>query len=253
MAKAKKGGKSLGAAEQGYVHLRVATEIVKPNPMNPRVIDGERFQQLVQSMKENPHVLKIRPIVVNKDMIALGGNQRLKAAKEAGLETVWIVNADDIDDQEQRSFIIADNVDFGKWDQDLLKSCGYEEAELKSLGVEEVDILGLGAESLGFEGGEPELPPEDLQEPDVDQSDLAKRYETYQNNSIKQVVLYYPDGIYEKVCQILDDVAKKLDCDDNSEVVLRLLNFWESYNEQECTDFDTEQGKGGPDQDDETS
>ena len=94
---------------------------VKLNPSNPRVIEDARFKQLVQSIKEAPWMLKIRPIVTNKDGIVLGGNQRLKACREAGLEKVWVIDADDLDDDMQREFLIKDNVDFGKWDREMIK------------------------------------------------------------------------------------------------------------------------------------
>ena len=47
---------------------------VKSNPNNPRVIKDDNFKKLVNSIKEFPKMLKIRPIVVNDDMIVLGGN-----------------------------------------------------------------------------------------------------------------------------------------------------------------------------------
>lgn len=65
-------------------------------------------------------MLEIRPIVVNQDMIVLGGNMRLKACKEAGLKEVPIVMADDLTEEEQRQFIIKDNVGFGEWDWEML-------------------------------------------------------------------------------------------------------------------------------------
>ena len=65
-------------------------------------------------------MLEIRPIVVNSDMIVLGGNMRLKACKEVGLKEVPIVLADDLTEDEQKQFIIKDNVGFGEWDWDML-------------------------------------------------------------------------------------------------------------------------------------
>ena len=58
---------------------------IKTNPNNPRIIKDEKFAKLVQSIKDFPKMLEIRPIVVNDDMIVLGGNMRLKACKEAGV------------------------------------------------------------------------------------------------------------------------------------------------------------------------
>jgi len=170
MAKKKK-TQSFEILEEGYTSYRVPIDQVKLNPMNPRVIEDERFDILVSSIQENKHVLKIRPIVVNKDMLVLGGNQRLKACRKAGFDSVWILNVDDIDDLEQRSFIIADNVDFGKWDMDLLKRAGYEVVELVRMGVEEVELVERPTESIE-ESKKESLPSEDIVEPDLDESDL---------------------------------------------------------------------------------
>ena len=59
--------------------VEIAINKIKLNPSNPRVIKDDKFKKLVKSIKEFPEMLKIRPIVVNADMIVLGGNQRLKA------------------------------------------------------------------------------------------------------------------------------------------------------------------------------
>lgn len=61
---------------------------VKVNPNNPRLIKDDKFKKLVQSVKDFPEMLNIRPIVVNKDMIILGGNMRYKACLEAGLKEI---------------------------------------------------------------------------------------------------------------------------------------------------------------------
>jgi ParB-like chromosome segregation protein Spo0J len=59
---------------------------IKPNPNNPRIIKDDKFKKLVKSIQDFPQMLNIRPIVVNDDMVVLGGNMRLKACKEAGLK-----------------------------------------------------------------------------------------------------------------------------------------------------------------------
>jgi DNA modification methylase len=92
---------------------------IKPNPNNPRVIKDEKFAKLVQSLKELPEMASVRPVVVNSDMIVLGGNMRLKAMKEAGWKEVP-VEIVDWDEEKQRQFIIKDNVGFGEWDWEML-------------------------------------------------------------------------------------------------------------------------------------
>jgi DNA modification methylase len=93
---------------------------IKSNPNNPRIIKDDKFRKLVNSIQEFPKMLEIRPIVVNSDMIVLGGNMRLKACKEAGLKEVPVIFADDLTEDEQKQFIIKDNVGFGEWDWDML-------------------------------------------------------------------------------------------------------------------------------------
>lgn len=66
-------------------------------------------------------MLELRPIVVNDDMVVLGGNMRLLACIEAGLKTVPIIKASDLTPEEQRQFIIKDNVSGGEWDWHALK------------------------------------------------------------------------------------------------------------------------------------
>lgn len=77
---------------------------VKVNPNNPRILKDDKFKKLVQSIKDLPQMLDIRPIVVNSDMVVLGGNMRLKACKEAGLKEVPIIIADNLTEEQQREY-----------------------------------------------------------------------------------------------------------------------------------------------------
>jgi ParB-like chromosome segregation protein Spo0J len=95
---------------------------VKANPNNPRTIKDEKFKKLVESIKGFPQMLSLRPIVVNDDMVVLGGNMRLKACKEAGLKEVPIIKARELTNEQQKEFIIKDNVGFGDWDWDTLSN-----------------------------------------------------------------------------------------------------------------------------------
>jgi len=100
---------------------------IKTNPNNPRVIKDDKFKKLVQSVKDFPQMLDIRPIVVNDEMIVLGGNMRLKACIEAGLKEVSIIKASDLTPEQQNEFIIKDNVGFGEWNWDDLANDWDEE------------------------------------------------------------------------------------------------------------------------------
>ena len=107
---------------------------IKPNPNNPRVIKDEKFAKLVQSLKELPEMATVRPVVVNSDMIVLGGNMRLKAMKEAGWKEVP-VEIVDWDEEKQRQFIIKDNVGFGEWDWEMLAN-EWDAEQLEEWGLD---------------------------------------------------------------------------------------------------------------------
>jgi len=89
---------------------------IKSNPNNPRIIKDDKFKKLVKSIKEFPKMLQLRPIVVNDDLIILGGNMRLKACIEAGLKEIPIILASELTDEQQKEFIIKDNLGYGEWD-----------------------------------------------------------------------------------------------------------------------------------------
>lgn len=99
----------------------VAIKDLAPNPDNPRTITDAKFNALVKSIRDFPQMLEIRPIIANKGLTVLGGNMRLKACIEAGLETVP-VQIIDLTPEQEREFIIKDNVGFGEWDWQLIQS-----------------------------------------------------------------------------------------------------------------------------------
>lgn len=113
---------------------RLPVKTLKANPNNPRVIRDEKFKKLVKSIQEFPEMLEARPVVVNPDMVVLGGNMRLKALREAGVEEapVYIASWDEV---KQRQFIIKDNVGFGEWDWDALAN-EWNEEELQDWGLD---------------------------------------------------------------------------------------------------------------------
>jgi site-specific DNA-methyltransferase (adenine-specific) len=114
---------------------RVPISQVIPNPTNPRIIKDDKFKKLTKSIQEFPEMLELRPIVVDSNMVVLGGNMRLKACIAAGLKEVPIIVADNLTEQQQAEFIIKDNVGFGEWDWDLLANQWDVEA-LEDWGLE---------------------------------------------------------------------------------------------------------------------
>lgn len=108
---------------------------VKQNPNNPRTIRDDKFTKLVASIKAFPEMLNIRPIVVNSDMVVLGGNMRLKACRDAGLKQIPIIVADELTEAQQREFIIKDNVSGGEWDWSALTN-EWDTEQLEEWGLD---------------------------------------------------------------------------------------------------------------------
>jgi hypothetical protein len=118
---------------------------IKVNPNNPRLIKDDKFTKLVKSIKDFPEMLDIRPIVVNKDMIILGGNMRYKACKEAGLKEVPIIITD-LTEEQQREFLIKDNTSGGEWDWNMIAN----EWDVEQLGDWGVDVpVNLSPDEFG--------------------------------------------------------------------------------------------------------
>jgi DNA modification methylase len=125
------------------------TEVIS-NPNNPRLIKDDKFKKLVKSIQDFPDMLNVRPIVVNKDMVVLGGNMRLKAIKEAGIKEI---NVDIVDwnEQQQKEFIVKDNVGYGEWDwDDLANNWDAEELTDWGLDIPNFDSNVLEAEEDDF-------------------------------------------------------------------------------------------------------
>lgn len=108
---------------------------LRPYPNNPRVIKNDKFKKLVKSIKEFPQMLSLRPIVVNSEMIILGGNMRYRACMDAGLTEVPIVIADSLTEEQQREFVIRDNISHGEFDFEELAN-SWDDCNLRDWGLD---------------------------------------------------------------------------------------------------------------------
>jgi DNA modification methylase len=147
---------------------KVSITEVKPNGSNPRIIKDPKFKQLVQSIQEFPEMLELRPIIVNSDMVILGGNMRYKACMDAGIKEIPIMIADSLDEAKQKEFIVKDNVGFGEWDWDVLAN-EWDVEELAHWGL---DLpLDFGTE-IELEAKEDNFSVPDIIETDIVLGDL---------------------------------------------------------------------------------
>ena len=150
-------------------------------------------------------MLELRPIVVDGNMVVLGGNMRLKACIAAGLKEVPIIIADKLTDAQKDEFIIKDNVGFGEWDWDLLAN----EWEVKDLFNWGVDI--------------PSAYFDDDKEPEFDKDLLDEALDSYINSKVKQITLYFDNQQYEYVLEKLEALAKENQLESNTDVIIYLL------------------------------
>lgn len=117
---------------------------IKLNPDNPRTITKTQFRSLVKSVTEFYKMLFLRPIILDDEGFALGGNMRTLAAREAGFKLVPIIRATNLTILERREFVIKDNLSFGEWnyetlannwDSALLADWGFEPPDKKEIAV----------------------------------------------------------------------------------------------------------------------
>lgn len=154
---------------------------IKVNAENPRTITGDKFQKLVNSILVFPKMLGVRPIVINKQYKALGGNMRTNALNYISKLTIqqieerlvgladyqrmtdgekrvlsehwesWLGNptalvnvAEKFSPSEQQQFIIKDNTSFGNWDFDKLANA-FDEKDLGDWGMDVWQPMNFGA------------------------------------------------------------------------------------------------------------
>lgn len=115
------------------VSERLVQEII-PYENNPRNND-EAVEKVAESIKEFGFK---QPIVVDKDGVIIVGHTRLKAAKKLGLETVPVVVAEDLTEEQAKAYRLADNKtnEFAEWDFDAL--------DFELLKIEDIDMTRFG-------------------------------------------------------------------------------------------------------------
>lgn len=127
------------------------------NEHNPRQITDEKFNKLVESILVFHKMLELRPVVLDDNSIALGGNMRTRALnwiakatekqiierlqrqlkfkqkteyEQQAIIAYWmewkkkpvvdVCYASDLSEDERKEFVIKDNIGFGDWDSDIL-------------------------------------------------------------------------------------------------------------------------------------
>jgi ParB-like chromosome segregation protein Spo0J len=131
---------------------------IKPNPDNPRQINKKQLERLVKSLREFPEMMELREIIVDENMMILGGNMRYRALKGKGEKECIAKIATGLTDEQKREFIIRDNTQQGEWDMDILANV-FNDMPLVSWGVGELEGLTGDEETEKLEQKEKEIRP----------------------------------------------------------------------------------------------
>lgn len=182
---------------------------------NPRQIKDEKFAKLVKSISEFPHMMELRPIVVDENNVVLGGNMRLRAITELGMKTIpenWVKVATGLSEEEKKQFTIKDNVVFGGWDFDILAN-EWENKTLIDWGVDVWDFSDVkNAEDITTNNQEYKST-----------DDLAMEY---LNNDMKKFEIYIEKKDYENFIKQITIIKHALQVETNSDAMLQLvLNY----------------------------
>ena len=208
---------------------------IKVNDKNPRTITEDKLRRLIESILVFPKMLTIRPIVIDDKGVALGGNMRTRALKEIkklghdGLQarlqqirqfnnkpveeqneiiqhweawfksdTVPVLYADTLTEEEKREFIIKDNSSFGAWDWDALAN-EWDAEELDDWGVDvwqpqQLDNTSSNDDVFNL--------PEELDGVDINPDDLPK-IEGDDETAMERIIIVYPKEREEELAKLV--------------------------------------------------
>lgn len=84
---------------------------------NPRSITKDGFERLKKQIQK---LGQYKPLLITPDGEVLGGNMRLKAYQELGVDDVWVSVVNPKDEAEKLAYALSDNDRAGFYDDDLL-------------------------------------------------------------------------------------------------------------------------------------
>lgn len=145
---------------------------ITPYNRNPR--DNDKAVEAVANSIEEFGFQQ--PIVVDKDMVIIVGHTRYKAAQELGLQTVPVVIASDLNEEQVKAYRLADNRtnELATWNEAML---------IEEIGqIEDIDMTLFGFGDIDIDGGESldEVTEDDFEEEDVEDTHDVKEGDIWQ-------------------------------------------------------------------------
>ncbi len=184
--------------------MKLKVNEIKENITNPRLIKQDKFKKLVQSIKDFPEMLDLRPIVIDENNIILGGNMRFKACVEAGIKEVPVKIAKGLTEEQKQEFIVKDNVGFGEWDWDILGN----EWDNKKLGDWGMDVW---------------QPEEEVDYSVLDDIDLEETLENKQAGVKRAIMIEFDAEHYEEANNLITQARNE-----KKNIGLMILNLFKN-------------------------
>ena len=185
---------------------------IKPYENNPRIND-EAVKYVANSIKE--FGFKV-PIIIDKENVIVAGHTRLKAAEILGLKAAPCIRANDLTNEQIKTFRLADNKvsEFSRWD---LQKLGVEINDLK--------IENFNLSDFGFSNFEISVFGEDIL-PEKFEKTIEEAFPSNLDDVRGRVILAFKKEDKEKVCKFLGVNDNKL---------LQVYNFEDLKIEQNKT------------------
>ena len=188
--------------ERRIEELTLPLTDIQPNEENPRHITEDKLQKLINSLQEFPEMMEARPLVINQDNILIGGNQRYKALQKLGYTDVKVIKVYGYTPEEQKEFLVKDNMGYGEWNWQLLLTDEWDMDELDNWGMDFPEWLGMDdIGDLNLDGLGMDNQPEDTTEK-TKVIKLTFTDEEYEN--ITNALLEINEDINQAVLQILE-------------------------------------------------
>lgn len=108
---------------------------IKPDPKNPRKISKTEYEELVESIKEDPKLLNAKPLIIDENNVIIGGHQRYRACLELGIEDVPVIRMENLSERERKKLMVIDNTHNGEFDMDMLANEDWDIHDLAKWGV----------------------------------------------------------------------------------------------------------------------
>jgi hypothetical protein len=116
-----------GTMYNGYI----IADKIKMNTASKRRITIRKLNDLKKSIQELPEMMYLRPIVLNKDNMILGGNMRYKAMMDLGVKEIPFIRVEDLTQEQEQMFIEKDNAHWGDWSLPEYHAPKFEHKESK--------------------------------------------------------------------------------------------------------------------------